>query len=156
MKSFLTKTYTNAVRDLTALGGFSLTVLLPLLLLDGKPIMLLIMVYLGLFLLEIVISLIKYLFFKHRPVPEEYVDNFDKIFCSSSFPSSHVSRSTFLFLALFSIYDYAYIFLIPILLVMITRYLLNKHYILDIVAGLAISIVFSALYWYIVFNYLMV
>ena len=154
MKTFLSKTYANALRDLTALGGFSLTILLPLLILSGNPIRLIVFVYIGLLILEIIVSVIKFLFFKNRPIPEAYDDVVDKVFCSSSFPSSHVARSTFLFYAFFHIYDENIILLLPIVLVMLTRYLLSKHYILDIIAGFIISLIFSLIYWNIIFNYL--
>lgn len=147
MKRFISKTYINALRDLTAFGGFSIVILLPILILGYESIDRLIKIYLGLFILEFIVSAIKYIFFKNRPVPIQYDDVVDKIFCSASFPSAHVSRSVFIFLTLYLYYQQNIFFLLMIILVMITRRELHKHFIVDIIAGFIISGLFTIAYW---------
>ncbi len=98
---------------------------------------------------EIVASLIKIIFPKKRPNGQTYKTILEKI-DAGSFPSIHASRITLVYLTLFLNTDILLIkivFLLIIALVALSRILLKKHYLIDVIGGFCLGIAI----WYIAF-----
>jgi len=93
-------------------------------------------------------ALIRIFYFKKRPIKQKYTGLFEKI-DASSFPSVHSMRAAIL-LVLF-VDTYRNVFVIALfgalaLLIPISRYILKKHYISDIIWGFIFGILLSGIF----------
>lgn len=151
----LEKIINTAIRDVTALGSFPFLFLFILLLAPNSKIdpltgsvfsgetYFVITLIILLVILEAICIVFKIAFFKHRPNKEDYINWLDKI-NSSSFPSSHMARATFVYLALahFTTPFRAFLLYIVVILVGLSRILLKKHFFTDVIVGFLIGITF--------------
>lgn len=109
--------------------------------------------YLLIFLIiwEILGAWIKIIFFKDRPIPMPYNNLYQKVL-AWSFPSIHTLRSISFFLfSLMFIPFYSPIFFINYVLVAISRVILKKHFIIDIIWGSILWIIMFGIFYYIKF-----
>lgn len=84
---------------------------------------------------------LRVLFFRERPHKKAYHNWFEKI-DAGSFPSMHAARSVILATGFFSLFSSAFVqgTIIALgLFVCVTRAILKKHYVSDILAGIAIG-----------------
>jgi|SRR3989344_5749826 len=127
------------IRDFTAFGNPVVLGLLILLFL-GLTLKSLYLIV-GLIAIDLVCNLIKLFFFRHRPVKKDFSNFLEKI-DAGSFPSIHSARSSFVFISFFFLTSFPvnWIFLLLILVVGLTRILLKKHYLFDVLAGYAIGL----------------
>jgi membrane-associated phospholipid phosphatase len=95
----------------------------------------------GLVIIEIVCIGIKFVYFRERPNKQKYTNIIERL-DASGFPSVHAARSAFIFLYIASYSGIAVkVMLIGlILLVGISRLILKKHYLIDIVVGYALGV----------------
>lgn len=148
--SFFIKTKAKAwLQDISALANPILLLTIPFLIIGNQKLYL--KLIFALLINEIVGSVIKVLFPKKRPDGQTYNTLLEKI-DAGSFPSLHASRITIAYLTLIFYSDQLIIkvgwgFLI--FLVIISRVLLKKHYITDVIGGFAIGI----LIWYFLIFY---
>lgn len=128
------KTFKSVVRDFTSFGSILVVLFISFLLIGGK---LLFPALMGLFIVEVACILIKVVFFKKRPLEEEYKNIIEKV-DASSFPSSHVARSTFIYLLLFTLTKNIF-FIFLIFIIALTRIIMKKHYFIDALVGFIIG-----------------
>ena len=148
---FLKKITSETIRDLTSFGN-------PIVLLIVSIIFLginikIISIIIGLITVELFCIIIKYFLHRERPKKENYENTIERI-NAGSFPSLHSARSSFVFSSLLlisTVLSQKIFFLILILIVGITRILMKKHYISDVIAGYIIGIGFSLLFNYLKF-----
>lgn len=139
MKAFTKKILNEIVRDLTSFGNPIILIIISAILLGFG--LNLIIIILGLIIVEIICSIIKLIYKKERPNKEEHSNILEKI-NSRSFPSLHAARSSFVFLTLFFLSNSNIsktMFIAMILLIGLTRILLKKHYLIDVIVGYAIG-----------------
>lgn len=99
--------------------------------------------FIGLIVMYIVISVLRLINFRKRPVEMKYTNLIEKI-DSGSFPSMHATRSTFLFINLIKFFSNQYltaIFVMLVLLVCYSRMHFKKHYLSDVIVGIILGIV---------------
>lgn len=137
-------------RDITSLASPLLLLFVPFIILGATPtfgfLLLLLLVN------EVIGSLIKIFFHQPRPDGQAYKGIMEKI-DAGSFPSLHASRITIVYLTLFSHVADIYIkvaFLILMVAVMISRVILKRHFIKDIIGGFTIGM----LLWWLSNHYL--
>jgi len=140
----------STIRDFTSLGNplILFVITLSALGLSLKSIVIFIF-SVGVMLLSGSIKLILY---KERPFKEERT-SFLRGMNTGSFPSMHTANATFVFLALISIFPFPKNLLYMILLVIVglTRLVLKKHYIIDVIAGYFIGMLIFV-FWFLVFG----
>jgi membrane-associated phospholipid phosphatase len=146
VKAFIKKIFSETVRDITAFGNpFVLSIILALII--GINLIFF-KIILGLISVEVFCTIIKFFYHKERPNKETYNNLLERI-NAESFPSLHTARSTFVFLMLFfltSIYSIKILLIIMIFLVGISRIIMKKHYLFDVIVGAIIGIIFSVLW----------
>ncbi len=101
----------------------------------------------GFFIIEISITIIRFIYFKERPCKKPYSNIFEKI-NASSFPSGHSSRIVFLMLNLITLNNsllFISFCIIVMFLVTFSRYYNQRHYILDILGGYILGFTVSAI-----------
>lgn len=144
---FIKKQVYETFRDASALGSFLfLCVLAVFFLFIDYKISLIILI--GLAIIEFVGALVKIFFYKARPNNQKFSNILEKI-DSGSFPSIHSARVLLVALTLYPFFSSPIALLLmtlSVILVGISRIVLNKHYILDVLAGY----VFGFLVWYLV------
>lgn len=145
--NFFIYKYKEWARDITSLASPILLLFVPFILLGATATY----GYLLLLLLvnEMIGSLIKIFFHKPRPDGQAYKSILEKI-DAGSFPSLHASRITIVYLTLFSHVSDIYIkvaLLMMMIAVMISRVLLKRHFITDIIGGFVIG----AVLWWVAF-----
>jgi undecaprenyl-diphosphatase len=92
-------------------------------------------------------TLIRMVYYKERPIAQAHHNFFEKI-DSSSFPSMHAMRATSLYTWLIVLYSpliYISIMSIVVLLVLVSRVMLGKHFIVDLIAGSVIGVILTIL-----------
>lgn len=131
----------EVMRDTTALGGIALYGLIAVLfLLLGKTSVFAQLV-IGLALCYGIISIIRLVFFRIRPDKQKYGGFITKI-DAGSFPSMHSARSTVLAIILAQSFAEPLIsalLALGVLAVVVTRVLLKRHYVSDVVGGVVIG-----------------
>ncbi len=140
------KIFIEGVRDFTSFGNPLILTIFAMFILGINLI--LVKIILGLIIIEFICSLIKVFYYKSRPIKKDYKNIIEKI-NAGSFPSIHTARSSFVFLSLFLItpsYLAKSLFFMIILLVAGTRIILKKHYLIDVLFGLIIGIIFSIIW----------
>ncbi|MEZ4916000.1 MAG: phosphatase PAP2 family protein [Chitinophagales bacterium] len=142
--NFLKNKLNDWFRDITSLANPLILIFVPFIFLKpSKPFYILLI---ALLINEILGSLIKIIFPKTRPNGQKYDTLLQKI-DAGSFPSLHSSRISLTYLTMFSYADNLWVkisFLVVIALVMISRVQLKKHFITDVLGGLAMGIIL----WY--------
>ncbi len=123
------------IRDLTAFGNPAILLIISILILGVNRNILFII--LGLLLTEFISGAIKFFYHKERPNKEEHSNILERL-NARSFPSLHSARSAFVFVTFFALSDNIYLkilFLMMPIIIGITRILLKKHYLIDVIAG---------------------
>jgi membrane-associated phospholipid phosphatase len=146
VKAFIKKIFSETVRDITSFGNPFILLILSVLIIG--PNLIFFKIILGLISLEIFCTIIKIFYHKERPNKESYTNLLERI-NAGSFPSVHAARSTFIFLILFfltSTYFIKVLLIIMIFLVGISRIIIKKHYLFDVIIGSIIGIIFSILW----------
>jgi membrane-associated phospholipid phosphatase len=137
---FFLKKFQDWTADISALANPILLILVPFIFLGPSPIFFqLIWV---LFINEIVCSLIKIIYPKKRPIAQNYASLIEKI-DAGSFPSIHSSRITLTYLTLFINTENTALkitMIAVILLVMLSRVILKKHFWIDVLGGFSIGL----------------
>lgn len=131
----------EVMRDTTALGGLAVYgFVAALFLLLGKTDVF-VMLTVGLALCYGVIAPIRLLFFKVRPDRQRFSGFFTKI-DAGSFPSMHSARSTVLAILLAQVFTEPLIrtlLVLGVLSVIVTRVLLKRHYVRDVIGGVVVG-----------------
>lgn len=146
-KDFLSYKFSEWSRDITSLASPLLLILVTFIVLGPSSIFYTLLI--ALLVNEIIGSVIKIIFPKKRPNKQTYNNLIEKI-DAGSFPSIHASRITLTYLTLFSSTDIISIkiaSILVILLVIISRVLLKKHFIIDVIGGFIIGFII----WFITF-----
>jgi len=137
--SFLAYKTKDWMRDFSALSNPLILVFIPFIYLGNTTTFYTLLI--ALVINEIVGSAIKIIFPKKRPNGQIYKNTLEKI-DAGSFPSLHSSRITLVYLTLFTNADNIVLKIICIaiiILVMLSRILLKKHFLIDVIAGFAIG-----------------
>lgn len=142
----LLKQFDEAVRDFTTFGSlyFYMLIIIITFLINVKQSLILII---GLILIEFIGSIIKLFFHKTRPNQQAYSNTFEKI-DAGSFPSIHAARALITALVLYPLFSSSIvvgIIFTVVLLTGISRILLKKHFIIDVIGGY----LFGFICWYI-------
>ena len=140
-KDFLSYKFSEWSRDITSLASPLLLILVTFIVLGPSSIFYTLLI--ALLVNEIIGSVIKIIFPKKRPNKQTYNNLIEKI-DAGSFPSIHASRITLTYLTLFSNTDIISIkiaSILIILLVIISRVLLKKHFIIDVIGGFIIGFI---------------
>jgi membrane-associated phospholipid phosphatase len=135
--------------EITSLGGIFFYLLVAFFFLFLNQIFYFTVLICTVFLMYLLTFLIRAIYFKNRPKKQEYKSFIEKI-DSSSFPSLHSMRITFLFLILSfkftnNILIITFFFAIT-LLVYYSRIYLKKHYYTDVLGGIVFGIMFYFLF----------
>lgn len=147
------KKYTKeGLTAITALGTayFSVIILILLILLEKRQAALHLSI--GLILAYFLVYAIRVFYFKERPEKEEYFNFFTKI-TASSFPSMHTISSMYAATVLSNIFktiSLTYFFYVMALLIAYSRIHIKKHHVTDVLFGLVIGILISAIYLYLI------
>ncbi len=143
-KSFFTYKLEEWARDITALANPLILLFVPFVFLQASPVFYTLL--LALLVNEILGSVIKIIFPKKRPNGQTYSTLLEKI-DAGSFPSLHASRITLVYLTLFSNTEnivLKIVFILVILLVILSRIKLKKHFWTDVLGGFVLGV----LLWY--------
>lgn len=134
-KPFLSYKLDEWARDITSLANPLILVFIPFVFI--KDLSTFYHLLIALLINEALGSLIKILFPKKRPNGQSYNTILEKI-DAGSFPSLHAARITLVYLTLFSasvLISHKIIFLSIIVLVILSRVKLKKHFWADVVGG---------------------
>lgn len=97
----------------------------------------------GFIFLHLIISIIRFFFFKQRPIKKEYMTLFQKI-DASSMPSAHSARASFLALFISNFFNNIFLNIYLFILVLIISYsriYRKKHDYYDILVGIFLGII---------------
>ncbi len=139
-KSFLAYKFKEWARDITSLANPLILIFVPFIFLGVTKTFYILLV--ALIVNEVFASIIKIVFPKKRPDGQTYTTILEKI-DAGSFPSLHASRTTLVYLTLFSSTDIIPIkavFLLVIVLVILSRILLKKHFWIDVLGGFVLGL----------------
>lgn len=147
-KSFLQSKLKDWTRDITSLANPIILVLVPFIFLGPSKVFFSLLI--ALLINEILASLIKIIYPKKRPTGQTYSTFLEKI-DAGSFPSIHASRITLAYLTIFSNTNSIGIkiaVLSVIVLVILSRILLKKHYWIDVIGGFILGLTIWVLFFY--------
>jgi|TARA_B100001971_G_C18220392_1_gene556727 membrane-associated phospholipid phosphatase len=150
MKNILNTALYNFFEQITHLGGLIFYIVILGLCLFLNLIQLFINLLISLFMIMLIASFIKFLYFKERPKKLQK-DNFLQRLNASSFPSIHTMRMISLVFWFSEFFKNVYItiyFSIIALFVIYSRLYLKKHYFIDIIGGFIIATVANMLIWW--------
>jgi membrane-associated phospholipid phosphatase len=131
----------EVLRDTTALGGLAVYGIASLFFLLAGNVGVFVQLVAGLVLLSFVTAIVRLLFFRKRPDRQGYRSLIGRI-DASSFPSIHATRATVLAIVLAQFFVQPLVRLLLVLCVLavaITRVLLRRHYVTDVVGGLVVG-----------------
>lgn len=146
-KSFLQGKLKDWTRDITSLANPIILVLVPFIFLGSSKVFFTLLI--ALLVNEIFASLIKVIYPKKRPTGQTYSTILEKI-DAGSFPSIHASRITLAYLTIFSNTNSTGIkiaVLSVIILVILSRILLKKHYWIDVIGGFILGLTIWVLFF---------
>src|SRR3989344_9480006 len=126
-KNYFYSEFLEVIRDFTSFGNPFILFLLSYLFLGANKYLILILF--GLIIIEILCNLIKLIYHKERPKKVIYTNFLEKI-TAGSFPSIHVTRSSFVFLTLFLLsttFLQKILFSVLLVVIGLSRVLLKKH-----------------------------
>lgn len=132
---FLKKNYMEVARDFSAFGDPVILILMVILIVGFDKIVF--RFIFGLTVIEIICRTMKYVFYKQRPNNEKYRNFLEKT-DSGAFPSIHSARSIFVFSGLCTILYSTYFVILCVLIIFgvgISRIILKKHYLSDVIGG---------------------
>lgn len=147
-KSFFQGKFYDWARDITSLASPLILGLVPFIFFGPSKVFYTLL--LALLINEILASFIKIIYPKKRPTGQTYNNLLEKI-DAGSFPSIHASRITLVYLTLFSHTDSVWIkvvVLLVIVLVILSRVVLKKHYWIDVLGGFVIGFLMWLLFFY--------
>lgn len=136
----------------TALGSAYFYVILIILLFLLNKNKAVIHIIIGLIICYSFVFILRIFYFKERPNKEDYFNLFTKI-NASSFPSLHTLSSTYVATVLSNTFinqKLTLFFYFIVLLIASSRIYLKKHYFTDVLIGLIIGIIASAIYFYLI------
>ncbi len=139
-KTFWSYKLKEWTRDITSLANPLILILIPFIFLGPSKAFYILL--LALLINEIVASVIKIVFPKERPTGQTYSNLIEKI-DAGSFPSLHASRITLVYFTLLSNTDSIAIkaaCVIVVILVILSRIRLKKHYWIDVLGGFVIGL----------------
>lgn len=139
-KTFWSYKLKEWTRDITSLANPLILILIPFIFLGSSSAFYILL--LALLINEIVASVIKIVFPKKRPTGQTYSNLIEKI-DAGSFPSLHASRITLVYFTLLSNTDSLAIKAVCVLiviLVILSRIRLKKHYWTDVLGGFVIGL----------------
>ncbi len=142
--SFLNKKFTDWTKDVSALANPLLLLFVPFVVLGPSKYYCALL--LALLANEIIGTLIKVFFHRKRPDGQVYTNLIEKI-DAGSFPSLHSSRITLSYLFIINFTDYLSVkitLIIAVILVLVSRIVLKKHYWSDVIGG---AIIGSTIAW---------
>jgi membrane-associated phospholipid phosphatase len=131
------------LRDITSIGNPILLLLITISIISSWKA--LIVFLLGYTCAELITNFLKYVIHSERPQKQEYTGLLSKL-DSRSFPSIHVTRVTYTSLFLVSInYNLKVLItgIIFIVIISISRVLLRKHILVDVIGGIILGIILS-------------
>ena len=135
-------------RDISALGSAVFYWFLALLLLSTGYVTIFIFLAFFFVVIYLLVATIRFFFFKERPHKELYSNIFEKI-DASSFPSVHAARSVFLAFVLHMLFGSTLVFSVLVFgaafLVCVSRVILHKHDIIDVLGGAVLGVLFFLL-----------
>jgi len=146
--SFLQGKLKDWTRDITSLANPIILILVPFIFLGSSKVFYTLLI--ALFVNEILASLIKIIYPKKRPTRQTYSTFLEKI-DAGSFPSIHASRITLAYLTIFSNTNSIGIkiaVISVIVLVILSRILLKKHYWIDVIGGFILGLTIWVLFFY--------
>ena len=141
----------ETIRDLTSFGSPIVLVIIIFLFFGFTLESLLLLA--GFVVIEVICSLLKYFLYKDRPIKKDHQNILEKV-DAGSFPSIHSARSSYIFTTIFFLSPYSFVKILAIIIpfmVCSTRVLLKKHYLIDVVAGYLIGVLFAWI-WTFVFK----
>lgn len=146
MKEYLKKNFIETIRDFTAFGDPFILFILSVLILGINIDLIYILI--GLIIIELICRGIRIFYHRDRPRKEVY-KNFLERLDASGFPSIHSARSCFVFLVLYSLTSFPVnlIFILLFSIVGLTRILLKKHYLIDVLFGFVIGGLMFLIWW---------
>jgi undecaprenyl-diphosphatase len=131
----------ETLRDTTALGGNAVYAIVALMFFLTGDTETFVYLALALIMLYAIISIVRLFFFRTRPDKQKYSGFFTKI-DAGSFPSLHSARATVLAIVTGTAFpDIAIraVLALGVLAVVVTRVVLKRHYISDVIAGVALG-----------------
>ena len=141
MKKLISYIFNIIWKDLTIFGSLVFYLFLIGLFFGLKEYKFAIKLVLGLFFSYIITIFIRSIYYKQRPDKQKYNNFLEKI-DSSSFPSMHTMRiSIVFFLSWFEMTNLVLsgLFFILLIIVAISRFILKRHYLSDIIVGFLIG-----------------
>ena len=140
-KSFFRLKFQYWTRDFTSLANPLILIFIPFIVLGPSTVFFKLLA--ALLVNEVFCSLIKLFFPKKRPIVQAHNSLLEKI-DAGSFPSIHTSRITLSFLTLFALsqsVEVKVVLILAIIIVMISRVLLKKHFWIDVLGGFFIGLI---------------
>ena len=140
----------EVMRDTTAFGGLAIYGFIALLFLLLGSVDVFVQFAVGIILLYAVILAIRMIFFKKRPDKQKFKGWLTKL-DAGSFPSMHSARSTVLAILLAQVFTQPLIrglLVLGVLSVIVTRVMLKRHYVTDIIGGVIVGAVIGWLTLY--------
>lgn len=131
--------------ELTSLGGIIFYSINILLLLTLRFYIHTLWLIIGLIFILVSFYLIRFFYFKERPLFQSKGRSLFTYLDASSFPSVHAARITFLSMTYINLIDNTYFRMLILfiwILVLLSRYFLKKHYFTDIAVGTILSIIY--------------
>lgn len=127
----------EVMRDTTAMGGIAIYGFVTLLFLLLGKIDVFVMLVIGVILAYALVAPVRLLFFRKRPDKQKYKGWISKI-DAGAFPSMHSARATVFAVVLWQVFSEPLIrglLVLGVLSVVVTRVLLKRHYVSDIIGG---------------------
>jgi len=139
------KFYLAWLNELTSLGGMVFYLINIVILLAKGLYIHVFWLIIGLIMILGSFYLIRFFYFKERPVKKKKGKSLLTRLDASSFPSVHAARITFLCITYIYLINEIYfriLFIFIWVLVLLSRYLLKKHYLIDVVVGSLLSVIY--------------
>lgn len=135
-------------RDVSTLGSALFYWFLAFILLSVGYVSVFVLLAIFFIAVYLLVAMIRFFYFKERPHKEPYSNFFEKI-DASSFPSVHAARSVFLAFVLHTLFESTLLFSVLVFcaafLVCVSRVLLHKHDIVDVIGGAVLGVLFFLL-----------
>lgn len=132
----------EVLRDTTALGGLAVYGFITVLFFAIGKTETSIILIIAFIISYAIVSLIRLIFFRKRPKKQKYKSWITKI-DAGSFPSIHSARAAILAFVLWTIFPQILVkvlLVLSVLAVIVTRVMLKRHYIGDVVGGVVLGL----------------
>ncbi len=143
INKLIKKLFLRFYKDITIFGGTYFYILILTITIILKQYNNAIKLTIAWILITLLSITIRYFYFKPRPKIKKYNNIIEKI-DASSFPSMHAGRSTILFLFLTTIIKNPPLQILILFIwinILLSRIILKKHYIIDVIAGTILGII---------------